>query len=209
MKLLLTSSGFSDESAFNVLRECISHFVSPRMVVLYTIREPGDEIWLANYEKELNPLGISYDFINISEEKDLSDKNFYDIYYVAGGNTFYILDRLKKTGLFEVLKESIEKDKLYIGLSAGSIIAGPDIEISGYGPSGDQNDIQIKDFSALGAVSFHVYPHYHTHEEQIVRDFYKNQNKPVVALADGQAIVVVNNEFRLLGSGLGFKLGLE
>jgi hypothetical protein len=98
MKLLLTSSGFSDESAFNVLSESISHLVNPRMVVLYTIKEPGDEIWLANYEKELNPLGISYDFINISEEKDLSDKNFYDIYYVAGGNTFYILDRLKKTG---------------------------------------------------------------------------------------------------------------
>ncbi len=207
MELLLTSSGIYDQSIFSFIKKRLAMLINPRIAVLHTIRKPTDKVWLAEHEKELSPLGLAYDFINISENQDLSDKNFYDVYYVVGGNTFYILDRLKKTGLFDIIKKSINQGKLYIGLSAGSIIAGPDIKIAGYGCNADKNDIGLKDFSALGVVEFNIYPHYQIDDEKFVKEFYKDQNKPVITLADKQALIVSNGKLQLVGNGQSFKIG--
>lgn len=206
IKLLLTSSGLTDRPVQQAFHKLLYGIEKPRIALLYTIKDPGDEQWLINYGNEAEQLGVSYEFINLSEDKDLSDQNNYDAYYVAGGNTFYILDRLKKTGMFGVLARAIIAGKLYIGLSAGSIIAGSDIEIAGFGPSGDPNDIELQDLSSLAVVPFHVYPHFVKQEEEMILKFYKKRRRPVIALSDGQAVLVQDNAHSLLGEGAGYVL---
>lgn len=47
--------------------------------------------------------------------------------YVAGGNTFYLLQELKANGADKLIINHINDGKVYIGESAGSIIMSPDI----------------------------------------------------------------------------------
>lgn len=200
MKLILTSSGINKAIQIAAL-DFFKANKKPKLAFIYTIRDPSDELWLRESLEEFELLKADYEKINISEKRDFSRKNYFDIYYVAGGNTFYILDRLKKTNLFSTIKKAVADGKIYIGTSAGSIIAGPDIEIAGFGPSGDENDIHLKNLSGLGLVNFLVYPHYLKKEKAVVEKFYKLSKKPIIVLADGQAIIVSGNRRKLIGKG--------
>lgn len=70
-------------------------------------------------------------------EMDIKNKNVEeirkaiigaDIVLVAGGDTFYLMEKLKESGADKVIKDFIEKNGIYIGSSAGSIICCPTIE---------------------------------------------------------------------------------
>jgi dipeptidase E len=54
-----------------------------------------------------------------------------DAVYVGGGNTFRILADLRCSGMDRELTEKVHAGLPYIGLSAGSVIVGPDIEPAG------------------------------------------------------------------------------
>ncbi|MFS0714365.1 Type 1 glutamine amidotransferase-like domain-containing protein [Microbacterium sp. 2P01SA-2] len=47
--------------------------------------------------------------------------------YVAGGSTFALLEALRLSGNDRVLIDHVRRGLPYIGLSAGSIVAGPDV----------------------------------------------------------------------------------
>ncbi|MCG7288345.1 Type 1 glutamine amidotransferase-like domain-containing protein [Cellulomonas sp. ACRRI] len=51
-----------------------------------------------------------------------------DALYVAGGNTFALLDALRSSGADAVVAERVRRGLPYIGSSAGSIVAGPSAE---------------------------------------------------------------------------------
>jgi len=51
-----------------------------------------------------------------------------DALYVAGGNTFALLDALRSSGADAVVAERVRGGLPYIGSSAGSIVAGPSTE---------------------------------------------------------------------------------
>lgn len=51
-----------------------------------------------------------------------------DALYVAGGSTFALLDALRTSGADAVVTERVRAGLPYIGLSAGSVVAGPSIE---------------------------------------------------------------------------------
>lgn len=57
----------------------------------------------------------------------LNEAMTYDAVYVTGGNTGYLLKRIKETGFDKILKKMVYANKVYIGASAGSLIATPDI----------------------------------------------------------------------------------
>lgn len=46
----------------------------------------------------------------------------YDVAYLCGGNTAYLLERVRGTGFHTTLKEYIKANGMVIGVSAGSII---------------------------------------------------------------------------------------
>lgn len=51
-----------------------------------------------------------------------------DVLYVAGGNTFALLDALRSGGADALIADRVRAGLPYIGLSAGSIVAGPSVE---------------------------------------------------------------------------------
>jgi peptidase E len=53
----------------------------------------------------------------------------YDVVYVTGGYTPHLLRRVKETGFDEIVKSMVYANKVYVGASAGSLIATPNIGI--------------------------------------------------------------------------------
>lgn len=58
--------------------------------------------------------------------KEKLNRNNY--IYISGGNTFYLLQELKRSGDDKEIIKLIEKGRIYIGESASSIIMAPNIE---------------------------------------------------------------------------------
>ena len=77
--------------------------------------------------------------------------------FVEGGNTFFLLQELKRTGADQMLIREVNLGKMYIGESAGAIVACPDI---GYSTVMDapEKAPDLSDYSALSLVDFYAVP---------------------------------------------------
>ena len=63
------------------------------------------------------------------EKKEIVEVlNDCDCIYISGGNTFFLVQELRRTGTDKLIVEQVEKGKLYIGESAGAMIFAPSIE---------------------------------------------------------------------------------
>jgi len=188
MKLLLTSTGLTNE---NVRKFFISQFDrldNKTACIVTSGRNDEEQFYIDGSIKELEDLGIKVIEFNIAKHESFVNFPLYDIYYVCGGNTFYILDRMRKTGVDKILINAVKKGKFYLGVSAGSIIPGPDIEVAGLG---DSNDVNLKDLTGLKLVPHIITPHYNQKEESDVQKFKeKRKGESVIELTDDQAIFV-------------------
>ncbi len=57
----------------------------------------------------------------------LDEAMTYDVIYVTGGDTNHLLQRIKETGFDKIIKKMVYANKVYVGASAGSLIASPNI----------------------------------------------------------------------------------
>ena len=87
-----------------------------------------------------------------------------------------------------------------MGVSAGSYIACPTIEIAGW-KHADWNTVGLKDLTAMGLIPFLIKAHFVTEEKDFVSQQAKKTEFPLVALADTQAILVEDNKIKLVGEG--------
>ncbi len=74
--------------------------------------------------------------------------------YVGGGNTFDLLSALQQRRLIEPLQKRIREGMPYMGVSAGTVIAGMNI------CSSNDNAKPLPDLDSLEAVPFNIKPHY-------------------------------------------------
>ncbi|GIM54756.1 putative peptidase Lmo0363 [Capnocytophaga cynodegmi] len=113
-------------------------------------------------QKALEKMGFVIDKLEIStattdEIKQKLQTN--DLIYVTGGNTFFLLQELKKSGADKIIVEEILKGKTYIGESAGSMIISPNIEYVAKMDSIKEAP-ELSSFSALNVIDFYPVPHY-------------------------------------------------
>lgn len=126
--------------------------------------------------------------------------NSFQVVYVCGGNTFFLLHHLKKSGVDEILKNILlnKKDVIYVGVSAGSIILSPTIrEAAIINP--DPNDIGLTDWSGLGVIDFEVHVHYDPEDEEEILAYEKPLSHKVVRIANGQSVLVQEGDTLRIG----------
>lgn len=93
-----------------------------------------------------------------------------NILVISGGNTFTLLDNLRKSGLDKTIKEFINQPEFSIaGYSAGAIVLTPTIAICNL-PGFDVNNVNLEDLTGLGIVDFEVFPHYDVASHQSLFD---------------------------------------
>lgn len=113
-------------------------------------------------KKALEKLGLTIDELDVSTATQEAIENklkVNDYIYISGGNTFFLLQELRKSGADKIITEQINSGKLYIGESAGSIILAPSIE---YVKDMDDSDKapDLLDYKALNLLDFYPLPHH-------------------------------------------------
>ena len=144
--------------------------------------------------------GENFDVSVFSEEIAKEKLSEAKIVFISGGNTFYLLQELKRKNLITYLKERIENGLLYIGESAGSVIAAPDIE---YASVIDDKTVatELDDYTGLNLVDFYIVPHFE--EEPFVEssrntvELYKDK-LDLKLINNKEAILVENNNFTII-----------
>ena len=84
-------------------------------------------------KKALEKMGMIIDELEVSTATigEITEKlTQNDFIYITGGNTFFLLQELRKSGADKIIAEQIDSGKIYIGESAGSIVVAPDIEFA-------------------------------------------------------------------------------
>ncbi|MHC5249003.1 Type 1 glutamine amidotransferase-like domain-containing protein [Enterococcus sp. LJL90] len=121
--------------------------------------------------------------------------------FISGGNTYFLLQAIQQKNLLPVLTAEIAKGKLYIGESAGSILAAPTIDYIDKIDDPSQAPL-IKGYQGLGEIEIYPLPHvgnryFGTLIQDIIEEY---QTKiPLLPFTDQQAILVAGGEHRLIG----------
>lgn len=204
MKLLLTSAGLTNQELKKTFISLLTKNSEENTVVFITTA--------SNPEKNKNYVGedvnnLKQTGINNILPIDVADKNKHewidklqkaDVIWVEGGNTYYLLDQFRKSGLINNFKEIIG-DKLYVGVSAGSILVTPTIAISGVEPA-DFNIVNLKDLTGLSWVDFEVSPHTPDVVPYAnVETYAKTSNLKIYAYDDGTGILVSEDKVEVVG----------
>ena len=118
-----------------------------------------------------------------------------DCIYISGGNTFFLMQELRRTGTDRLIVEQVEKGKLYIGESAGAMVFAPDIEYATKMDNHLSMTPGFEDFTALGIVSFYPVVHFNSfpfiEATRIVMQ--ENCHLPLKPITNNQAIVVIGD----------------
>ena len=153
-------------------------------------------------KKALEKLGLIIDELEISTAADdeiRAKLTGNDFIYITGGNTFFLLQELKRTGADKIIAEEVYGGKLYIGESAGAIIASANIEYI-KGMDSIKKAPDLANFDALGLVEFYAVPHYTNSPfkkiaQKIIDDYSSSLN--LVPISNKEAILVNNGEFKI------------
>lgn len=149
-------------------------------------------------------LGFQVEEIDIANktEKELEillrDK---DIIYVQGGNGFYLLSEVRKSGFDNVVRKLLNSGVIYMGVSAGTYIACPTIEMHNWKRI-KENTYGLTDLTAMNLVPFLVSVHYNREKyREKVKAGIASTSLPVRILTDDQLLLVQDGKVTFLGDG--------
>ncbi len=189
--IVLTSCGIINNDFKNRFYDILNNNDINSLKVLYiTTASDGenddDKSWMDNEFKTIMDLGILKE--NIVEYKIGNPINIddYDIMYMMGGNTFYLLDMIRKNEFDKIIKSFIDNGKIYVGSSAGSEILGNSIDIAlGY----DENNVNMTDFTGLKIIDGLIIPHCNR-KEKFINRLKKDVKDKLYLLYDGDGIII-------------------
>lgn len=148
---------------------------------------------------------IELDVVNESKEELYSKLNSVDGIYIAGGNTFYLLDQLQQKDLFEPIVEKVNQGFPYFGESAGAVLLASSIEPA-KSIDNPEDAPSLDSYDGLNLIDFFPLPHvgkekYKPLFNKLIED-YKGKIR-IIQYTDEQAILTKDgNSFELLPSAI-------
>lgn len=123
----------------------------------------------------------------------------------GGGNSRYLMGCLKKTGLDKPLPDLL-KTRVYVGISAGSMIAGRGLSLTSDAVMYYENFGRFKESGALNLVDMSIRPHLNSVffpkvTEKILGKMAEKMTEPVYAIDDNSAIVVHGSKISVVSEG--------
>ncbi len=211
MKLLLTSNGISNPSIAKSLRKLLGKpFSKSKLVFIPTAAniKSEDKDWLIRDLNNCSKLGFKeIDILNIdaTPQKKIWRPRIKDadVLLFGGGNTFYLMHWLKKSGLAKMLPKLL-KTKVYVGISAGSVATGPNL--SSLRIFYKEKTTRPYTEESLKFVNFYICLHLNSPHFPLARKNYlakiaKKFKKPLYAIDDDSAVEVINGKIKLVGRG--------
>lgn len=210
MKLLLTSNGIANKSIARSLRKLLGKpFSESTLVFIPTAANfsSEDKQWLINDLHNCATLGfkkISILNIEASPKEKMWRPRLEeaDVILIGGGNTFYLMHWLQKSGIAKALPQLLKK-RVYVGISTGSIVTGPSLKALklyyGKGETGQSDE-------SLRMVPFHFRSHFNSPDRPKARTKYLARiahrlNEPLYAMDDNSALEIVDGKIKVVSEG--------
>ena len=187
----------------SITKKYLSKMVSNKIVFIPTA---GNVEPYTGYIDEgigmLKSLGYEVEILDITkfDETYLKDKFLKtECICISGGNTFYLLQEIKRKNLVEVLLKRIKEGLFYIGESAGAIIMSENIE---YSQMMDDKSIasELDDYTGVNVFDHYVLPHIgeYPFEESTQKILENYQDKiSLVAINNSEAILVNDSGYTI------------
>ncbi len=134
----------------------------------------------------MREMGFNVEEINIQGKKEnqvFDLLRLKDIIFVESQDFSYLYKAMRKCHFEKIIIKLLKEGKVYIGESAGSVVAGKE---------------------GLKLVPFNIFPHYTSESAEIVRKKMRwklFKNKKLKILTDQQAILVQGSQVSLIGKG--------
>lgn len=199
MKKLFLASSFKDVAS--LLSDFAKEDLKGKTVTFIPTASIPESIkfYVGSGKKALEKLGLTVDELELTKAtaEEIFDKLHKNNYiYITGGNTFFLLQELRKTGADKIITEEVLSGKLFIGESAGSMIASPNIE---YAKDMDspKKAPDLDTFSALNLVDFYPLPH-HTNfpfKKAVEKIISKYESGLKLYPISNSQVILVNGEF--------------
>lgn len=123
--------------------------------------EPWGGLHAAANRRMLRRMGFAVDEVDIATAAPADIRRALErnaFVCVSGGNTFFLMQELRRTGADAMLSDRVRAGTPYIGESAGAVVTAPSIAYCADMDSTDKAP-DLNDYAGLGLVDFHVVPH--------------------------------------------------
>lgn len=188
-------------------KEMIRTFLSGHSRVTYvTAARLGDEDErYGRAAKALASSGIETDHLKLDIDA-VRKLDQAEAIFVGGGNTYALVSRLRQHGLLQRLAERIRSGMPYIGTSAGTNIAAPNILATN-----DWNIVGATEFTGMALVPWAINPHYQEADaamapgsetrDQRIAEYLNCNFIPVLGIEEQTAVKVENDKATVVGEG--------
>ncbi len=212
MKLLLTSNGISNPSIAQALLELMDTTPEVSTVVFIPTAstiETGDKKWVIDDLWNIKSLWFrSIEITDISAVDESiwrPSLEHADIIVFWWGNTYHLMNWMGRTWLSNTLRTLLEW-KIYMGISAGSMITSPDLNLKLSEHIYDADRIETTPLAGLGLVDFYFLPHLNSDgfpkmRRENIEMSAKSIGKPLYALDDDSALQIIDGEIRVVSEG--------
>ncbi len=206
--ILLTSAGMQMKDEIIKLLQKPAYDVS--LAFITTASNPeADKSFVAKDREIMREMGFNIEEIDIegkNQNELMKLLEHKDIIFVEGGNTFFLMKTIKQSGFEKVVRKLLEQGKVYIGSSAGSIVAGRTIETAAW--VGDENAVKLRSLKGMNLVPFDIFVHYLPEHAELIKKKkpWKWQQRKLKILTDDQAYLVQGKERILIGKGEAVRL---
>lgn len=194
--LLLNSRGLNTQKGTEIIYKklCELGYEDLSGKFLFAVSYPGYEVDALIIKNCVEIMG--FDRSNIYMSADGIPKNIIpDFLYVTEGNTFEILKYMRDGGITEYIKNIYKRNQntVYIGSSAGAMIAGSDIMFAG---DFDSNFVRMIDFTSLELFEGTIIPHYEPENFKryisCVQKHLLNRYKQILSVGNEEVVVIKN-----------------
>ena len=180
-KILLTSAGFENGRVKDRFMELVDKEIMEIKALFITTAaiEPDAILVLPKCLEDLLSCGILMKNIKVYDMHKLltlEEIRKYDVIYVCGGRTSYLVERIKEIGFKKIADEFIQSGGIYIGVSAGSIAASGKYE-DGLDFLKNKLDVHCSKGTEIGIV----------------------ENENPIYLTDDQAILMIDDVVEVIG----------
>jgi len=216
VKLLLTSTGLHNQTQRDALHDLLGKpFASANVVFVPTasLAEPGDHSWFVADLNRLYGLGWrEFDVLELNglpRQMVLDRLMHADVIYVEGGSHYHLARSITGNGLADGLLHALE-DRVYVGVSAGSMIFSRNLNEHSADIIGDTADLHVLGATTLepplGLFDWYLKPHLYSPDFPERGDDWADRiaaraDFPIYFIDDDTAIRVDGDETDIVSEG--------
>lgn len=207
MKLFLASSIHQSGKS---IAQSLGKKHGKRILFVSTASEMHKDAWWNRADtKKLRLLGYKieeYTFTGKTSAQIKEKLSQTDILCVGGGNTYYLLEAIKKAKALKVIQQAVKKGMIYVGASAGAVVATKSIE--NVGDFDDKSEApSLKSYDALNLIDLCLFVHWGSPDLEkdgsqtlkIIKKYFKRKEK-IVFLRDDQYLEVTDDAYKIVSA---------